>query len=105
MTLPNLPRPPRHPGDLLREEVLDAQGWTAASLGQRLGVSRQTIHKIVRGDGPVTPQMALRLGVLCGNGPWMWLRMQQSYDLYHARLSLGDTLDGIEGLALHLPER
>jgi len=26
--------------------------------------------------------MALRLGKLAGNGPGLWLRMQQAYDLW-----------------------
>jgi len=27
--------------------------------------------------------MALRLGKLAGNGPRLWLRMQQAYDVWH----------------------
>jgi plasmid maintenance system antidote protein VapI len=27
-----------------------------------------------------TPEMALRIGKYLGNGPGMWLRMQQAYD-------------------------
>ena len=27
--------------------------------------------------------MALRIGRLAGNGPGLWLRMQQAYDLWH----------------------
>jgi plasmid maintenance system antidote protein VapI len=30
----------------------------------------------------VTPEMAVRLGRLCGNGPGLWLRMQQARDLW-----------------------
>ncbi|MDZ7711682.1 MAG: hypothetical protein U5L06_00500 [Rhodovibrio sp.] len=29
----------------------------------------------------MTPQLALRLGKLCGNGPKLWLNLQQDYDL------------------------
>jgi plasmid maintenance system antidote protein VapI len=32
--------------------------------------------------------MAVRLGKFCGNGPELWLRMQQAYDLWHARRAL-----------------
>ena len=32
----------------------------------------------------VTPEMAVRLGKFCGNGPGLWLRMQAAYDLWHA---------------------
>ncbi len=30
---------------------------------------------------PMTPEMALRLGKLCGNGPELWLSLQSHYDL------------------------
>ena len=36
--------------------------------------------------------MAVRLGKFCGNGPGLWLRMQQSYDLWKANEKLGDEL-------------
>lgn len=33
--------------------------------------------------------MALRLGKFCGNGPDIWLSMQQAYDLWHASKKVG----------------
>jgi addiction module HigA family antidote len=44
---------------------------------------------------PVTPEMALRLGKFCGNGPDLWLRMQTTYDLWHARRDLAREIDRI----------
>ncbi len=32
----------------------------------------------------VSPEMAVRLGKFCGNGPGLWLRMQAAYDLWYA---------------------
>jgi plasmid maintenance system antidote protein VapI len=32
--------------------------------------------------------MALRLGKFCGNGPGLWVRMQQTYDLWHAERAM-----------------
>jgi addiction module HigA family antidote len=32
----------------------------------------------------VTPEVAVRLGKLCGNGPRLWVNMQAAYDLWHA---------------------
>jgi len=40
-----------------------------------------TLHRVLGGTQPVTPEMALRLGKLCGNGPELWLRMQMAHDL------------------------
>jgi antitoxin HigA-1 len=43
----------------------------------------------------ITPEMALRLGRFCGNGPGLWLRMQQAHDLWHAERDLAAELGRI----------
>jgi plasmid maintenance system antidote protein VapI len=40
--------------------------------------------------------MALRIGKFAGNGPVLWLRMQQAYDLWHAENRMADDLAKIE---------
>jgi hypothetical protein len=44
----------------------------------------------------VTPDMALRLGKFCGNGPALWLGMQQAYDLWQAEERLRAEIKSIE---------
>ena len=88
-------RKPTHPGELLREDVLPALGISVSEAARRLRVSRQTLHRILAGDAGVTPDMAVRLGKFCGNGPGLWLRMQQAYDLWHAEQRLADELTKI----------
>ncbi|CAA7613245.1 hypothetical protein [Magnetospirillum sp. UT-4] len=39
--------------------------------------------------------MAVRLGRFCGNGPGLWLRMQQAHDLWKAEENLKDQLGSI----------
>jgi addiction module HigA family antidote len=73
--------PAMHPGELLREDVVPALGRSRTELARLLGVSRQTLHAIMTERAPVTPEMALRLGKLCGNGPDLWLNLQARYDL------------------------
>ncbi len=75
-------RRPTHPGAILREDVLPHLGMTQKDFADRLGVSRLTVSEIVREKRPVTPDMAMRLGRLLGNGPEVWLRMQQTLDLW-----------------------
>ena len=74
-------RCPTHPGVLLKEDVLPALRLPVAEAARQLGVSRQTLYKILAQSSPVTPEMAVRLGKWCGNGPGLWLRMQQAFDL------------------------
>jgi len=79
---------PRHPGALLREIVLPSLGMQVKEVAARLNITRQTLHRILAETAAVTPEMALRLGKFCGNGPELWLGMQQAYDLWHAERAL-----------------
>jgi antitoxin HigA-1 len=74
-------RCPTNPGELLREILGDGLQLTVAEAAQQLGVSRMTLHRVLRSEQAVTPEMALRLGKLCGNGPEFWLRLQMRRDL------------------------
>ena len=93
-------RCPTHPGALLKEDVLPALRLPVAEAARQLGVSRQTLYKILGQTSPVTPEMAVRLGKWCGNGPGLWLRMQQAFDLWHAERALGAVLEGIPSHAV-----
>ena len=94
-----LKRPPVHPGEILREDVLPALGLSVSEAARRLGISRQQLHRILAGTHPLTTEMALRIGRLAGNGSGIWLRMQQNYDLWHAEQRLRDELEKIEPAA------
>ena len=93
-------RPPTHPGAILREDVLPALAMSVTGIAKALGVSRQQVHRIMSETAPITPEMALRLGKFCGNGPDLWLRMQATYDLWHARRELQRELDRIATVAI-----
>lgn len=90
-----LKRPPTHPGEVLREDVLPELDLSVSEAARQLRVTRQTLHRILAGTAGVTPEMALRLGKFCGNGPGLWLRMQQAYDLWHAERALRDEVGKI----------
>lgn len=89
-------RAPTHPGAILREDVIPATGLTIAEVAKRLGVTRQQLHRVLAEKAAISPEMALRLGKFCGNGPGLWLRMQQSYDLWYAEQKMRDELARIE---------
>lgn len=93
-------RRPTHPGEILKEDVLPALNLSIAEAARQLGVSRQSLHKVLAGAGAVTPEMALRLGRWCGNGAGLWLRMQQAYDLWGAEQTMATELAGIPSHAV-----
>ena len=75
---------PTHPGAVLREFTLPELNRPMAEIARSLGISRQLLYSIVNEKAPVTPEVAVRLGKLCGNGPRLWVNMQAAYDLWHA---------------------
>ena len=87
--------PPVHPGEILREDVLPTLGLNVTEAAQALRVSRQTLHRVLAGTMAVSPEMAVRLGKFCGNGPGLWLRLQAAYDLWHAEKRMRDEIKRI----------
>jgi addiction module HigA family antidote len=80
--------------------VLPALGLSIKEAAQRLGVSRQQLHRILACTHPITTEMALRIGKFSGNGPAIWLQLQQAYDLWHTerRLKTELTQNRLSGL-------
>ena len=96
-----LKRPPVHPGEILREDVLRSLDLSVSEAARRLGVSRQQLHRILACTHPITTEMALRIGKFAGNGPGLWLRMQQAYDLWQAENRMTAELSKIETAAVY----
>ena len=87
--------PPVHPGSILRDDVLPALNINVTQAARELGLSRQTLHRILAGQLGISTETALRLGRWCGNGPGIWARMQQNFDLWHAERQMADILAAI----------
>jgi addiction module HigA family antidote len=94
-TDPRVTRRPTHPGELFRDIVLPELELSVSEAARQLGVSRQTLHALMSARSAVTAEMALRLGRFCGNGPGLWMRMQQAFDLWRAQANLHGKLDRI----------
>jgi antitoxin HigA-1 len=77
-------RCPTHPGELLREVVIPATGRSKSAIAALLGISRQHLYDILRERKPVSPNVAVRLGKLFGDGAEVWVRMQAAHDTWHA---------------------
>jgi antitoxin HigA-1 len=93
-----LKRPPTHPGEIFREDVLNHLNLSISDAARRLGISRQQLHRVLACTHPITTDMALRIGKFAGNGPGLWLRMQQAYDLWHAEHRMADDLSKIKSI-------
>ena len=88
-------REPTHPGAILSEDVLPALKLSVTDAAKQLHISRQSLHKILAEKSSITPEMALKLAKFCGNTPSFWLRLQQSWDLWHAEQRIRQDLKKI----------
>ena len=73
---------PPHPGMLLDDYLGD---FSLAEASRRLGVTRATLSRIRHGHSAVSAEMAMRLSLLLGTSPELWLGMQDAYDLWIER--------------------
>ena len=82
---------PAHPGEVLKELVIEPLGVTITDVSEHLNISRKTLSKVLNGRGSITPEMALRLE-LAFKKPSAdhWLRLQNAYDLWLSRQNLAE---------------
>lgn len=88
---------PIHPGEFLAESLSEL-GVSQAALARTLGVSPMRISHFVKGNRPVTAELALLLGRAFDQSPQYWLNLQARYDLTIAEASLGRRLRSIQAL-------
>ncbi len=89
--------PAVHPGEFLRE-ILSDLGLTQASFAEAIGVSSMRVSHLLRGERPVTAELALRLGRALGQTPQYWLNLQTTYDLKVTRADMKESLKSVREL-------
>jgi addiction module HigA family antidote len=78
-------RNPAHPGRIVRSACLEPLGLSVTAGAKVLGVSRQTLAKLITGKSGISPEMAIRLTKAFGSTEETWLGMQLAYELAAAR--------------------
>jgi addiction module HigA family antidote len=73
-----------HPGEILREEVIYANELTVVEAAKMLGISRQSLHKIIHEKSDITPEMAFRIAKVFGGTPDIWANLQTKFNLHIA---------------------
>ena len=91
--------PAIHPGEFLRETLEDL-AMTQAAFADAIGVSAMRVSHLLKGDRPVTAELALRLGRAFGQTPQYWLNLQSAYDLKVAQIEMKDSLQDVRLLAV-----
>ena len=81
---------PAHPGEILKELVIDSLELTITDAAKHLNVSRKTLSKVLNAKGSVTPEMAVRFELAFGKpSADHWLRLQNAHDLWQTRQEIG----------------
>ena len=75
---------PPHPGLVVKGE-LEGLGVPVGAAAKSLGVTRQQLYRVLRGDCSITADMAWRLERAIGGSARLWLSMQATYDLAQLR--------------------
>lgn len=90
--------PAIHPGEFLKE-ILDELGLTQAAFAEAIGVSPMRVSHLLKGQRPVTAELALRLGLALSQTPQYWLNLQAAHDLKVTQVDLKDSLLAVQPLA------
>ena len=73
-----------HPGEYLREDIIEENGLTISKTADLLNVTRANLSRIVNERAAITPNMAIKIAMVFGGNPDFWLRLQMAYDLREA---------------------
>ena len=77
-----------HPGEILKEEFLNAIGLSQNKLAEAIGVPGNRIHAIVKGTRDITADTDLRLCKFFSLSEGYFLRLQNAYDTLEAKRSI-----------------
>jgi addiction module HigA family antidote len=87
-----------HPGKILRRLIDEKLNKDYQEIAPYLGITRQRLYNILDGRTAISPEIALRLGKLCGVDPEIWLRWQARYDLQQAERHLAAEIERVPQL-------
>lgn len=80
---------PAHPGRIIKNACLEPLGLPVTRAADVLGVSRNSLSRVIHGHAAVSPEMAIRLEKVGWSTAGAWLRLQSAYDLARARKNAG----------------
>jgi addiction module HigA family antidote len=75
---------PPHPGQSFDVACLEPNDLSVTEGAKVLGVTRQTVSKLVNGKTGISPEMAIRISKAFGGTAHGWYAMQTAYDLAQA---------------------
>ena len=72
---------PPHPGEVIQELCIDPLGISVEKAARILGVSCNSLSRLLNGHNDISSEMAHRLSKAFGGSAASWLRQQEQYNL------------------------
>lgn len=73
---------PLHPGEIVKDALIDGAGLSVTEAAARLDISRTALSRLLNGHVGISPEMALRLSKLLRTSIEMWINIQAQYDTW-----------------------
>ena len=83
MKMANHPRP----GDII-QEALEELNVSLREFARAMEIAPSTASRLLTGTAALTPEMAIKLSVVIGSSPEMWLNLQTTWSLAEAQKSV-----------------
>lgn len=75
---------PPHPGEVLKETLIEGCRLSVTEAAQILGISRPSLSKLLNRRGGLSAEMAVRLSVALNTSSDVWFHLQAAYELWDA---------------------
>jgi addiction module HigA family antidote len=85
---------PTHPGKILLEGIEDYK-LTVKKVAEDIQVPASTLYAVTKGQRPISPELALRVGHYFNTTPEYWINLQSDYELRLAKAKVSDSLKKI----------
>jgi antitoxin HigA-1 len=73
---------PLHPGEIVKDTLIDGASLSVTEAAYKLGVSRTALSRLLNGHSGISPEMAVRLSKLLNTSIEMWINLQAQYDTW-----------------------
>ena len=73
-----------HTGEILCEEIIASSELTVTAAAKMLGISRQSLNKIIHEKSDITQKMSFRIAKVFGGMPDVWANLQNKFNWHLA---------------------
>ena len=80
---------PPYPGRSIKSSCLEPLNLSVTDAAKLLGVTRQTLTRVMHGHCAISPEMAIRFEKMGWGSARAWLAAQTTYDLAQAQKKAG----------------